>query len=758
VTLQAWGTAAVIAAASLLLGRALAALGMRSRTASPAVGLALLIIISSVAIKLPGTATTAAIVLLAVCFAAAVVAVRSGRPRTPVVELIVVVVAGFGAAIPFISTGRVGLPGVALDNDMAAHLQYAESLRSAASRAIYGLPTGYPLGPHSLVATIATGLGSRLDLTFTGLLIATVLITALTGANALAGDAGYKRVVIGVFAALLYLVAAYYGEAAFKEQLMGLFVLAAAMHLEELRQGPAVSSWSLVRALVPVALIWAAGVYVYGYLALAWLSGTVAIWLAAELVAAPGRLRRWRALCWKLVPPVAGAGLVLIIALAPNASRVLSLINTFGTSPGAAITPNMRGNLVSALSPLEALGIWHSIDFRFPPPDQLHAGVLGGLALGVLLLGVVWALARREFLLPAAVAACTLIWWRSSHGESIYVTAKALVIAGPVIAVTGLRGLLRRPTVSLGAPAWLSRLAVAIVFVVFAARSSYEALANEPVWPSESTNELLALDNVTRGHAVLFLGASDFTEWLFHDSRMSALAPNSASLGRAQPRATEPIVYGAALDFDSVNPDDLDRFQYVITTNTPYASQAPAAFRLVRSLRMYQLWQRVGSVIPRQTIEPSGAPGAILNCHTASGRAISRRHGIAAVMATPVVAAGAGVAPGETVKVPISLPPGRWELSVQYTSAENLAVSAQGGRWIRPAYQDRPGPVFQVGAVGSGGGTVTVSIHAIRPSALTGPDQGASVTYVVATRIPDPRSVMPLSSACGRYVDWYRTS
>jgi hypothetical protein len=758
VTLQAWGTAAVIAASSLLLGHGLGLIGVRSRTAGPAVGLALLIIVSSIAVRLPGTAVTSAVILALLLIVEAVEAVRHrGAWRLPAVPVAVACIAGFGAAIPFLSTGRVGLPGVALDNDMASHLEYAQALRSAASRAIYGLPTAYPLGPHSLVATVASGLGVRLDLAFTGLLIATVIITALTGANALRGEAGYKRVIIGVLAALLYLVAAYYGEAAFKEQLMGLFVLATVLHLEEVRAGPPLRSWRLLRALIPVSLIWAAGIYVYGYLALAWLAGTVVIWLVGEVVFAPRRLLRWRAQLRDLLPGAAGAVFVLLIVLAPNAGRVLNLFSTFGTSPSGAITTSMRGNLVSALSPFEALGIWHSIDFRFAPVDPLHSGVLSGLALGALILGLLWSLARRELVLPAAIAACALIWWRSSRDESIYVTAKALVIAGPVVAVTSLRGLLRSPPRPVGWPLWLPRLAVAVVFVLVAVRSSYDALANEPVWPSESTHELLALDKVTGGHTVLFLGASDFTEWLFAESRMSALAPNSTSLGHAGPRATEPIVYGAALDFDSVNPLDLNRFSYVITTNTSYASQPPAAFRLVRSLPMYQLWKRVGAVTSRQTIEPSGAPGAVLNCHTRAGRAISRQRGAAAVLAPPVVAGGSGIGPGATADLSIPLPAGRWELSFQYTSAADLSVTAGGARWTMPAYQDRPGPVFRVGTVTSSGGPVPVTVHNDRPSSLTGADQGASVTAMVATRIPDTRTLVPLSRSCGRYIDWFRT-
>src|SRR5207237_1772537 len=120
--------------------------------------LSLLIVLADVAIKLPGRAATAAVaVLVSIGGAAAVVAVRHRRGRLAAIRGLAVpattgVLAAVGAAIPFLANGRVGLPGVSFDNDTSAHLLWAETLRSPAVGVRYGgLPTGYPLGPHSLV-------------------------------------------------------------------------------------------------------------------------------------------------------------------------------------------------------------------------------------------------------------------------------------------------------------------------------------------------------------------------------------------------------------------------------------------------------------------------------------------------------------------------------------------------------------------------------------------------------------------------------
>jgi hypothetical protein len=761
VTLQVWAAAAAIVAGSLLLGNAVARLGVLCRAAAPAVGLSLLILISSVAIKLPGNAGTSAVILLAVLLAAALAAMwRRGSTRFPVVPVVVICVAALGAAIPFIANGRVGLLGVSLDNDTSTHLIYAEGLRSGVSRAHYAVSSSYPLGPHSLADTLSTGLGIRLDLAFTGLQIATVLITALVAANALRNESGWKRVIVGVLAALFYLVASYYAEGSFKEPLLGLLLLAMVLHLEEAHAHWVPGSRERWTILIPVAALMAAGIYVYSYPGLAWFGLTLLIWIVAEVAARPSLLKRWRGSLHEFGPPAGVAASLFFVLLAPTAGRIVSFAGVVGTSPsgsGAIVTSSL-GNLASALSPYEALGIWNNTDFRFVPANVFHAGELSALALGVLLIGLAWSLSRREFLLPAAVVACAIVYWRASHGQSIYVTAKALAIAGPVVAVTGMRGLLQSPVAAPRRWIRFGRLALAAGFVGFAIHSSYGALRSEPVWPPESAAELISLDRLTAGQTVLFLGNSDYAPWLFHDSDMSALALNTISTGEAALNPAKPNVYGTSLDFDSVASQSMNLFHWFVTTNTTYASQAPAGLRLVRRLRLYELWERVASIAPRQVLESSGAPGAILNCDTASDRALSRRRGVAAVMTAPAVVGLGGLPPGGSARVTLRLPPGRWDLSLQYESAVDLDLQGGGGHWHMPAYLDRPGPVFGFGSVVSTGAPIPFTVRAERPSAITGPNLAAMTTALVGTRSPDARTLVPLRRACGRYVDWYRLS
>lgn len=766
-TLQVFGGAALLVAGSALVGDALRLIGIRSRAAAPAVGLALLIVLASVAIKLPGRGVTAAVALvLAIAIAAVTVCAKSWREarvlgRDLLVPAVSGLVVALSAAVPFLANGHVGLPGVSFDNDTASHLLWAQMLRSPAVAARYGgLPAGYPLGPHSLVDALSGTLGLRLDLGFTALSIAVLVIMALVASAALRGESAWKRVVVAVLGAIVYLVAAYYGQGAFKEVLLAALLLAFALQLEEVRAEWAPRAGVSISVLVPLAVLVAGAVYSYSYPAVAWMGLTLLLWLGAEA----GYRRGWRRLHkWeirRLLGPVAAIAGVLVVLLAADAGRILSFVNSIGISPAGtgAITTSNLGNLAYPLSAWEALGIWNSSDFRVLPANLFHADALGAFALAVLLIGMGIVIARRDFVLPAAVAACALIYWVSSRSQSPYVTAKALVIAGPVVVVAGLGGLLRAPRDP--SPGWMRgvRLAMAGGFVILAAHSSYLALRNEPVWPPESTSELLSLDEVTRGQTVLFLGNTDYAAWLFSDSKMSALASNSISMDQASSRASKPFVFGAALDFDTVDPASLNRFRWVVTSNTTAASAPPVGFVLARRLRMYELWERVATVEPRSVIEAPGAPGAVLDCRNRLARAFSRRAGAAAVMTAPITASIPQLTPGSSATLSLRLPRGAWDLSLQYVSELPLSVSAAGKRWSMPAYLDRPGPFFSIGRVSSPGGTVRVTMTAGRPSLLTGHHLIALASEMAAVRAPDARTLVPLSRACGRYVDWYRLS
>ena len=139
--LATYVSAALICAASLLVGRALLSLaGQRHWTwLEPAVGFAALLCATGLPARGPGHATTSALALVALIAAAVVVlfARKSEGRRSEEGErdvllwgLLVALATAVVLSIPFAVSGRWGLLGVGFNNDLGLHLAWAEWLRS----------------------------------------------------------------------------------------------------------------------------------------------------------------------------------------------------------------------------------------------------------------------------------------------------------------------------------------------------------------------------------------------------------------------------------------------------------------------------------------------------------------------------------------------------------------------------------------------------------------------------------------------------
>ncbi len=771
---QAYGSVLVIVAGSIVLGRAICSLcgGAAARwSAAPFVGFAALMALADAAIKLPGRAGTALVVcLLAVVLAAAYLARRASRarssPRGPFVhsfagDALIGALGLCAASIPFIAQGRVG-PGAFVDGDMAIHLVVVEALSSAKVAAYYHVLGGYPTGPHALVAAVSTGTGAQAIQVFTGLLISIMVLTAIVAGDVLGGESLWRRAVIGLLSGAAYLVAAYYGESAFKETIMAGLVLAFALHLGQVaaRWADASQRVRFTMAL-PAGVLLAGSVYTYSYLGVAWFVTTFAAWVVVGLAVRPRLARELltgRNLT-TIAPWALGFVLLLLIVLLPIFSDISSFFGSFGLSPQNTITGQDLGNLRGPLSIYEALGIWGSGDFRVVPANHFDAGELGAFALAILVFGVFWSLRRRQLPLLAAGLGCAVVWLYSNATQSPYVTAKAMVIGAPVVIAIGMRALLtsrqggRLVTVTL--------LAFAAIFGVAAGYSSYTTLRNEPVQSSETVAELAAFHRLTGNAPTLFLGIDSWAVWELHDSPVWNFSPGTEWLPTPQSPPNKPF-NGQPLDFDSVVSPDLNEFAYVVTSDTDFASEPPSNFHLVSRRPLYELWKRIGPTPPRATIEGAGQPGAILDCSVPLLRSLSERAGVAAVMTQPVIVGGIpGLAPGHSGIVRIGLPARtRWEISAQYTAWTPITFSAEGRRFWMPAYMGQNGPFFNVGAVTGRGVSrqIAIRISAGRPSILTGTQPYDSVYNIAATRLPDVRRMMPLRDACGRYVDWFRLS
>ncbi len=705
-------------------------------------GVSVLMLLAMPARYLPGRTITTIVIITVLTVASLVWCARAREHRPPLFGLLMAAPVALLALVPFISSGRAGTLGVGYNNDMSSHLLWAEAYMSEAVAKITPLPGSYPLGPHAVVAALATGLGIRIDLVFAGFTLALPVLTAWTALHVLRRPAWWGQLLVATVVGMPYLVAGFYGEGAFKEVLQAQLVLAIALWLEH--PVPAAGRWRWA----PLALLVAGTAAVYSAAGLLWPAAFIGLWLVTRAVIQIYRdgIRTVAAEFRRQLLGVAAGVAVLLLILVPEIPRIRDFFHAY------RIPKSNLGNLLGPLSRAEAFGVWNNADFSTPVTRPFAAGIWTSFVVMLVLLGVVWTLRRGRWMLPAAAAISYLIWDYSARTQSPYVAAKALVILSPLLLVLAALPLAER---SRRMPVEWRVIApiLALVLLVRVSDSSSQTLRLGDLGSTSHIVQLRELRAELHGEPTLFLGNDDYIR-----SELAGV-PVTAPVIAIQILPIQPQkgwVYGMPFDIDAMSADTINSFNWVITTRDAAQSQLPPQLHLVRTTADYELWRRTGTVAPRQILNEGKFPGATLDCRTPTGRALSRSGGKAAVRKPPVSYPGANLPPGGTTTVRLSLSPGAWDLGATYYSFRPITVTGPGGVLRRlPANLDRLGSRWPIGRiVVPPSGSVTLGIEVI--GGWPKPLSGGNIASIVATPVGVER-VVPLRKACGRYVDWYVT-
>jgi hypothetical protein len=780
-----YASAALICAASLLVGRAVMSVaGRRSWSwLEPAVGLATVLTATGVLARAPGHGTSATLGTAVLLVVAAAIACRTpyearGALRKGWPVALVVLLA---LSIPFAISGRWGLLGVGFNNDLGLHLAWAEWLRSG-----FG-PTpeaGYPLGPHGLAVAVASVPGIGLGQAFSGEIVAIGVLTGLTALGVLRELGSGRRVLAATLVALCYLAASYYAQAAFKETAEALFVLAFAIYLTTVGESdgttgqvPApdaqqrakravsgVATW----LVVPLAL--AGGIFFsYSFAGLAWPIAILALWSVTQPTVR--RALRPRALLRFLMRPVTLLTLLLLGGLAV----VVTIVGPFGFAHG--FNKVAGSNTYGPVSPLETLGVWPAGNYRLDAAGGARlpglAGAIGALAL---LAGVAWWVRRRELAIPVALGACAVLYLASLPFSGDYSQAKALMIAAPLAMLVAVRPLLSElPWVGGRRIGWS---VLAVTFIAGAIYSSFLALRDAPVGPGGHGAELQAFLPVVKGESVLYAGQDRYAAYglLGADTHVPLVEFPDPEV-EANPE--KPFDTGDAyspIDFDSFSRGTLDRFPYVITSRAAWNSQAPQNFKPVMATPSFVLWKRTGPTPEdRHVLLEGTAAGALAGCAAPEIRILLSSPGRASLFPDAAIAPKAAwleesvLGAGEHAAQAMLLPAGSWNLSLQYFSPFDLVLSGPGFRRRLPAALDgqRPntislgnnGQYWPAGRFESDGGPVVFTISTAEASALqrlSGYDGKAYLGELVAVPA-EPHRIVPLSQACDSWIDWYES-
>jgi hypothetical protein len=797
------GTALLIVVASFVAGRALLfAFGRRRPTwLSGAVGLAALVVLAPLLIRLPGRAITAAVVLGVVLVGSLVVMRRGffaekasgeqaeggqqlagsaqGAGRAPhLATLATVVIVGIAACLPFLFNERVGVLGEGIyTNDQAAQLYWTDWLQHGFGPEPSAVRFGYPVGPQAVTAVAAEATGASLEDAFDGLLVAIPVLAALAALAALAELAPVRRVVAASLTAMPYLAASFLAQSAFKETAMALFVLAFAIALGEFGRAGVPRR----ATVVALAVLAAASVFTYSLPGLIWFVLALPLWLALELIAGrrPIDFEAGRAAIVRHRWVAVIAALVVIAVIVVGVGPAASFVSKIGKVQASA------GRLSSPLSPGEALGIWPEGDFRLVRGEVSGSVPAAAFAFVCVALGLLAAWRRRDTALVGTVIASVLIYAGARIEASIYVQAKALAVMAPLLAFTALKGLLgwraesalRSPQSAEGGsqaaggrwPSWMpaAALALGVLFAVGAAVSTFIALRDAPMSFDRRANDLATLAQRIDGKSVIFLGLDRFAAYRLRGTLVQS--PGGYVPPEVQARRQKPWLQGEPIDFDTVSPHKLDRYRYAITTDAAYQSTAPPNFHQVARADGYLLWKRAGKTPVTKILHgEDGAPGVVLNCRRHPPQSLN---GLATVLPKPVARGPVGWsqplpfdAPATATRT-LRLPRGRWRLSLQYDSQVPLTVRAGGNSIRLPPSLDGmylthqgEGAYWAAGSVAlRRPGRVRIAVDAHEPSSLQrflGVRRQVWLGGIAATKVAPPRKVA-IGNACGQYVDHY---
>lgn len=784
----ALATFALVLAAALITGQALVALAAgatRERPAqlswpAPAYGLAALLVIAGVAIRLPGHAVTAA-VALGLAVIAALVFLRGrvgGLGAAAGLGAPVLAVTALTAALPFAIAGYVGVLGAGLVNDdMASHLIIADYIADPHDPVPSFVKGGYPIGPHAIVAAIAELTGASLIDVFAGF---TVALAPLLGWVALGGltDLSRGRRVVGAcMVALAYLGISYLLQGAFKEPMMSLLLLGGALGLGDLiglRPGPGTAPAGAHPALriAPLAVLLAGVVFLYSLPGLLWVAAVAAAVVLARLLLVKPRPALPADWPRRLAPYAVAVIAVLLIATAQEWSRLADFSRVSALNPDRF--GSQLGNLRGSLSPLEMLGVWPAGDFRTAaaaaggPTAAFYLGA--AVALAAFAAGLIEALAsRRRLAAPAAALAAIAVWALLAIIGSPYVAAKGMAIAAPLVMLVAVAG-------ALAPGSSRSLLALGAALCAGVALSAFLVARAAPVGPGDHAEQLAAVRDAVQGEDVLFLGRDDFIGWELRGSgEITGVVTNFYDVEDIRPRFKKGEGGGEKFDLDVLLPKQLDRFRWILATTGGPISEPPRSFEEVVRTGDYVLYENTGRVGRRRTLDEGTQTGRVLDCSEPAQRAISERDGFAVISDPAPVIAGAeawrpsataadGAPAGQRLRLPAA---GRWLISLEYDSRRPLHVTAPrlGFDETVAANLDFRGetPAFPVGEVEVDGPvSAELTVEPERPNAiarLLGAPNEAHLRSLTATpSFPGAVRRVPLSEACGRYVDWYRLS
>jgi hypothetical protein len=517
--------------------------------------------------------------------------------------------------LPVIAYGHWTWSGYDFVNDSAFEMLLANHLKgfgtllgqlpesSQRQFLVQYLGNGYPLGTQALLGTFSGLIDTSVAIIYQPYISSLAALAAMAlvsiGERRLGG---WRAALVGVVAVCANLTYQYALQGGIKE--IGLLatictavaIAYAAIGLERPYAGAAL-----------VAVAGAAALATYNAVALPYVG---ALMLFLGLGVALTR-RSWPRPRWAL-PALAGGCLAAVLAI-PSLTTFETFFEVARAGEGSTGAGAVQfGQLLRKLPLSQLSGVWLSGEYRLAVAGL--KGTLTAIATAVilvlLLVGVLWALRRREAgaLLLAGVTGLVILIVLPR--VSPYAQGKLLAIAGPSVVFVALAFLLSAH----GRLAWPAMaLAAALALAVFG--SDVLAYGHDRVAPTARIEAIEQTGDRFAGQGpVLWNEPEEYAKFFARAARVSApfepITPQQVQL------RSPTYFVDHYFDLDEELLSFVEGYPIIVTRRSPAASRPPANYRLVYENKYYLGWRRSSTpqVLTHLPEQQQYSPSATVAC------------------------------------------------------------------------------------------------------------------------------------------------
>ncbi len=517
---------------------------------------------------------------------------RLPRPAVWIWPTIAALVAFAAVGGPVFLTGAVGWTGytrivdLALQMDLAQHL--AEAGRSVPEHGdssynivlIKLLSIGYPAGGQAALGVFAEFVRTNVAWTYQAFLAFTTAMGALAIFSTLGRVTrnGLLRCIGAAVAIQPNILYAYTLEAGIKEltaAVMLMIVLAVAAN--------GLPGTGKRRRAVALAVA-ASGAFGAFSLGIApWLGLLLVGMLIASLANRSGRRRVLES--WALFAVVA------VLLSLPGVITAGKLESVAGSAVGGVVELG-NGNLAAPVSRWSSAGVWLTGDYRYPVANPTPSHLFDILILALGLLGVVFAVIRRRWMLViAGVSAPIALYYYVEHTgpwiqlKAFTITA-AFVLMLAFVGVAALQGSRRRWLSGLG---WLAALVVAGA-VLYGNAVTYH---DTTVAPGARYRDLAAIGARHAGQGpTLDPNFDEYAEFFLRNEGGSTIVNPANFNFQVRPGIPVPGGMSFGWDLNQLVPSFLQSFPLIVDPRSPTASRAPSNYDLIEKTRFFEVWRR----------------------------------------------------------------------------------------------------------------------------------------------------------------------